>query len=149
MRTVTDETAGDYDLQLELRDLLCLAVVGDHVRWVLRGDDAGELGDWLRGAIPTWRAWADQVARHLAASGVAPDGRVRSLAKDVHAHYVPRGWLETGEAQRLVSDRLTSVARWACYRHAQATGASAELLAVICSGLEAQLRERRDVAPLS
>lgn len=147
MRTGATEAAGDYDLQLELRDLVSLAVVGDHLRWVLRGDDAEELVDWLSAAGAQWRAWADQVARHLAAAGVAPDARVRSLAKDIPVHYVPSGWLEAGEGRRLVDDRLSSVARWACDRRAQATGASAELLDVICSGLQAQLQERRDVDP--
>ena len=149
MRTGATEAAGDYDLQLELRDLVSLAVVGDHVRWVLRGDDAGELVDWLHDAVAQWRTWADQVARQLAASGVAPDARVRSLAKDIPVHWVPGGWLEAGEARRLVDDRLSSVAQWACHRRAQATGASAELLDVICTGLQTQLQERRDVAPLT
>ena len=149
MRSVTNETAGDYDLQLELRDLVCLAVVGDHVRWVLRGDGATELGDWLSGATRDWRAWADQVARQLAASGVPPDARVRSLAKDISVHWVPPGWLEAREARQLIDDRLASVAGWAGHRRSQATGASAELLDEICSGLQAQLQARRDVAPLT
>jgi len=149
MRTRATEGAGDYDLQVELRDLVSLAVVGDHLRWVLRGDDAEELVDWLGGAIAQWRTWADQVARQLAEAGVAPDARVRSLAKDIQVHWVPEGFLEAGEARRLVDDRLSSVAEWACHRRTQATGAAAELLAAICSGLQAQLQERRDVAPLS
>lgn len=69
--------------QEELRDLLCIAVVGDHVRWGLTGDDITEFAQWLSGATGQWRAWADQVATRLVALGVAPDGRVRSLAKDV------------------------------------------------------------------
>jgi hypothetical protein len=149
MRTRAEETAGDYDLQLELRDLLCLAVVGDHVRWVVRGEDAAELVEWLCGAVVEWRAWADQVAKLLAASGVAPDARVRSLAKDIAVHWVPSGWLEAGRAQQLLLDRLTSVAGWAGHRRAQATGAAAELLDVVCAGLEAQLQERREIVPLT
>jgi hypothetical protein len=144
-----EESAGDYDLQLELRDLLCLAVVGDHVRWVAKGDDVAELVQWLGGAAVEWRAWADQVAKQLAASGVAPDARVRSLAKDIPVHWVPSGWLEADTARQLVFDRLTSVAGWAGHRRAQATGAAAELLDVVCSGLEAQLQERREIVPLT
>ncbi len=48
------------DLQHELRDLLCLAVVGDHLRWVVVDDD-GELADWLSDVVPEWRALADRV----------------------------------------------------------------------------------------
>jgi hypothetical protein len=69
----------ESELQRQLRDLISLAVVGDHVRWVLMDDD--ELGDWLAEAAGEWRGCAEQVARRLVASDVAPDGRVRSLAK--------------------------------------------------------------------
>jgi hypothetical protein len=44
-----DHAAG-AELQGELRDLLCLAVVGDNLRWVVRGD-SGELGRWLSDAV--------------------------------------------------------------------------------------------------
>jgi hypothetical protein len=63
------------DLQGELRDLLCLAVVGDHVRWVLTGDDGAELAAWLADATVRWRALADRVAQQLVTLGVAPGGR--------------------------------------------------------------------------
>ena len=131
--------AREDDLQQELRDLVCLSVVGDHVRWVLRGDDATELADWLGGAITEWRTWADAVAKQLAASGVAPDARVRSLARDVPLNWVPDGWLDADEARLLVRDRLATVAGWACYRRSQATGSRAELFDVICRGLQTQL----------
>ena len=94
-----DRGLADRELQEELRDLLALAVVGDHVRWVLVGDEAGELADWLAGAVPQWRALADQVARHLVTLGVAPDGRVRALAKDIPFNWVPDGWLQADEAR--------------------------------------------------
>ena len=42
------------ELQGELRDLLCLAVLGDHVRWVVRGDASGELVDWLANISVNW-----------------------------------------------------------------------------------------------
>jgi hypothetical protein len=131
----------ECELQPQLRDLICLAVVGDHVRWVLRDDD--ELGDWLAEAAGEWRGWAEQVATQLVAAGVAPDGRVRSLAKDIPLNWVPEGWLSGGDAQRLIAERLALVAEWARYRHSQAKGAAAELLDLVASGLEAQLRARR------
>lgn len=148
MSTFDDRGAGEDDLQQELRDLLCLAVVGDHVRWVLRGDDAIELADWLGGATAEWRAWADQVAKQLVASGTAPDGRVRSLAKDISLDWVPDGWLEADEGRRLVSERLNAVAGRACYRRSQAAGSGAEILDVICSGLQTQLQARRDISAI-
>ena len=129
------------ELQEELRDLLDLAVVGDHLRWVLVGDGAGDLADWLANAVPQWRALAEQVSRHLVSLGVAPDGRVRSLAKDIPLHWVPEGWLHPDEARRLIAFRLRVVGGWACYRRSQATNTeTVDLLAAVCSGLEAQAR---------
>ncbi len=50
---------GNDELQQELRDLLRLAVPGDHTRWVLSGEDTAELTEWLREAMAEWRDWAD------------------------------------------------------------------------------------------
>lgn len=140
-----DQGATADELQHELRDLLCLSVVADHVRWVTTGDEAAELSDWLADAVVQWRAWADQVAKHLVTLGVAPDGRVRSLAKDIPLNWVPDGWLPADEARRLVADRLRTVASWARHRRSQATDpAVTQLLDAVCEGLEAQLRVRED-----
>ncbi len=129
------------ELQRELRDLLCLAVVGDHVRWVLSGDEAAELAEWLTDAVAQWRALADRVAKHLVALGVAPDGRVRSLAKDIPLNWVPDGWLPVDEARRLLADRLRAVAGSANYRRSQASDPDiVRMFDAVCSGLEAQTR---------
>lgn len=111
----------DDDLQGELRDLLCLAVVADHVRWVLIAGESTELAVWLVEAAAQWRAWADEVARQLVTLGVAPDGRLRSLTKDLPQNWVPDGWLSPEEARALIADRLTSLASWARARLSQAT----------------------------
>jgi hypothetical protein len=144
VRAYGDRRFEENALQHQLRDLVCLAVVGDHVRWVLTDDD--ELGAWLAEAAPQWRGWAEQVATRLVASQVAPDARVRSLAKDIPLNWVPDGWL-SGEAGRaLIAERLDRVAGWARYRHSQAEGADAELLGSVAAGLEAQLRTRANAA---
>jgi starvation-inducible DNA-binding protein len=124
------------ELQGELRDLLSLAVVGDHVRWVLVDDD-GDLAAWLADAVPKWRALADRVAERLVELGVPPDGRVRSLAEDIPAHWVPDGWLDREQAERLLADRLHVVSSWARLRQAQAPdGETAQLLEAVAAGLE-------------
>jgi hypothetical protein len=132
-----DRRKGEHDLQAQLRDLVSLAVVGDHVRWVSRRDE--KLGGWLTEAARQWRRWADQVATQLGRAGVAPDGRVRSLARDIPLNWVPDGWLASGEARRLVAERIETVDRWTRYRLSQARGTDAELLELISIGLEAQL----------
>jgi starvation-inducible DNA-binding protein len=127
------------ELQAELRDLLCLAVVGDHLRWVLAGDEAAELADWLGEATAQWRGWADQVAKHLVSLGVPPDGRLRSLAEDIPLNWVPGGWLSPDEARRLLVGRLGTVGEWARYRWSQTSDAETkELLGTLCTGLETQ-----------
>jgi DNA-binding ferritin-like protein len=125
------------ELQAQLRDLLCLAVVGDHVRWVLTGDETAGLADWLTAATPRWRALADQVAKHLVALEIVPDGRVRSLAQDIPLNWVPSGWLHTDEARALMANRLRIVAEWAQYRRSLATDPNTvQLLDRVCSALE-------------
>jgi hypothetical protein len=128
---------GEHELQAQLRDLVSLAVVGDHVRWVSHRDE--ELGAWLTEGARQWRRWADRVATQLGRAGIAPDGRVRSLARDIPLNWVPDGWLASGEARRLVAERIETVDRWTRYRLSQAHGADAELLELISTGLEAQL----------
>jgi hypothetical protein len=123
-------------LQHELRDLICLASIADHLRWVLTDDD--ELAGWLAEAAPEWRAWAEQVAARLVESHIAPDGRVRSLARDIPLNWVPDGWMSGEAARSLIADRLARVAEWARYRHSQAEGADAELLGSVATRLEAQ-----------
>jgi starvation-inducible DNA-binding protein len=136
------------DLQGELRDLLSLAVVGDHVRWVVTGEGAAELAEWLAGATSQWRAWADQLAKHLVALGVAPDARLRSVAKDIPVHWVPEGWLRPHDAAQLVVERLGSLAGWARYRQSQALDPeTVRLLDTISSGLEAHAQEGRRMIP--
>jgi hypothetical protein len=143
MRAGSGRVAED-ELQQQLRDLLCLAIVGDHVRWVLTDDRDAELGGWLAVASGTWRDWADQVAGQLVVSGVAPDGRVRSLAEDIVLNWVPDGWLAADAARRLLVERLLTVSDWACYRRSQTSGERATVLDVVCSGFAAQLQQLRD-----
>lgn len=136
----SDQMSPARELQGELQDLLCLAVVGDHVRWVVTGDASPKFAAWLNEATAAWRAWADQLAKHIVTLGVAPDGRVRSLAKDIPWNWVPAGWLSLDEAQRLVADRMQRLVEWAGLRQSQATEPeTARLLGVVYSGLQTQL----------
>lgn len=127
-------------LQEQLRDLACLAVVGDHVRWVLRGPGAVELAGWVAAAVSAWRSDADAVARAMAQGGVAPDGRIRSLARDIPWNWVPDGWLDSEQGRTLLRDRLRRMATWTRARQEQA-GPEEPLLGGILTRLEAQLEE--------
>jgi starvation-inducible DNA-binding protein len=137
----SDRGLANEELQEELRDLLALAVAGDHLRWVLVGDGAEDLADWLADAALQWRALAYRVSQRLVSLGVAPDGRVRSLAKDISLNWVPAGWLRPDEARRLIVYRVRTLGEWACYRQSQATDPdTVQLLDAVCSSLEAQAR---------
>ena len=137
MTARSDQVLTAEMLQDELRDLLSMAVAGDHVRWVVVDDGAVELAGWLAEAVPQWRAVADRVAKHMVTRGVAPDGRLRSLATDIPVHWVPDGWLDADEGRRLVADRLASLAEWARYRRSRATDPETEqLLDAVSSILE-------------
>jgi len=130
---------GAMELQKEFRGLLCLAVVGDHVRWVVTGDDSAAFAGWLSDAAGKWREWADQVAKELIVIGVPPDGRVRALAEDLPFNWVPDGWLPIDDARQLVSSRLARVAGWARQRRALTTDAPLmHLLDAVGSGLDEQ-----------
>ena len=132
-------------LQEQLRDLACLAVVGDHVRWVLRGPGATELAGWLAATVSAWRSDADTVARAMVQAGVAPDGRVRSLARDIPWSWVPEGWLDADQGRALLRDRLSRMATWTRARQEQA-GPGEPLLGGIVTRLEAQLDELSHLA---
>ena len=102
-------------------------------------DRSRELAEWLIDATPQWRSWADQVAKHLVTLGVAPDGRVRSLAMDIPLNWVPDGWLQPAEARELLANRLGGVTRQARYRRSQATNSDVvRVFDAVCSGLEGQ-----------
>jgi hypothetical protein len=129
-----------------LRDLLGLAVVGDHVRWVLVGDEVSGMAQWLAIAAGQWRECAEQLATRLVELGVAPDGRLRSFVKDIHLNCVPDGWLELDEVQRLIGDRLSRLAGWASARRSRAAEPkTVHVLDAVCLCLEAQVASFRTV----
>lgn len=135
-------------LQVQLRDLLCLAVVGDHVRWVLSGVGTDDVAAWLASAVAGWRASADAVARQLAESGTPPDGRVRALAQDLPWNWVPDGWLTGVQAQDLMTERVGRVAEFARARHDESTPAKdRQLFGVLATGLEAEVAQLSRLRP--
>jgi hypothetical protein len=110
------------------------------------GRGAPELAAWLAAAVADWRTCADRLAQQLATSGVAPDGRVRALAKDIPLNWVPAGWLSADEGRRLMHERIATVARWGRHRYAQVGGDRAEVLGAVCSCLEDQLADSDESA---
>lgn len=140
--------AATEGLQEVFRDLLRLAVVGDHARRAIRGEGSSEVAEWLRVAVPQWRDWAEVLARHMTNVDIAPDGRVKTLARDITRQWIPAGWLTVRDATNLLATRLTELVMWT---HAlQSTTAGSEeacSLAEIESGSRAQLRALVQLGP--
>jgi DNA-binding ferritin-like protein len=77
------------------------------------------------------------VAERLVALGVPPDARVRSLAEDIPLNWVPDGWLDREQAERLLAHRLHVLSSSARLRGAQATDReTAQLFEAVAAGLE-------------
>jgi hypothetical protein len=131
-----------HGLQEVFRDLIRLAVVGDHVRWVVIGEGSAELAKWLRETVPQWRDWAEELAGYMTKLEIAPDGRVKTLARDVTRQWVPAGWLTTADARNLMAPRVDELIKWVQVQRSMTTGGDdRNYLAEIESGLAAQLRE--------
>lgn len=137
----TTHTVSVEDVQEELRNLLRLAVVGDHVRWVLKGEGSSELAAWLREAVSQWRAWAEVWAERMVQVDVAPDGRVKTLARDITRQWVPSGWLTVPDARDLLVVRLSElIERTKVCGPLTTVEDDQSRLAEVESGLEAQRR---------
>ncbi len=140
---MTDRSARVIDpqgLQEVLRDLLRLAVVGDHVRWVLSGEGSSDFAKWLSEAVSQWRDWAEKLAKYMTKLDIAPDGRVKTLARDATRQWVPVGWLTTAEARGLLLPRLDELIKWTEEQRSTAIGSDdTSPLAEVESGLRTQM----------
>ena len=142
----TDKERRAQALQDQLRDLLCLAVVGDHLRWVLRGDRTEALASWLRTGTDRWRRGADVVATQMRELEAAPDARVRALARDIPFNWVPEGWMSGSDARRLMADRLKRVVAWTAARaSAAAAGNDQNLFRQLADDLGDQSKALADI----
>lgn len=134
-------TESSDDVQEELRNLLRLAVVGGHVRWVLKGEGSSDLAAWLWEAVSQWRAWAEVLAERMVQVDVVPDGRVKTLARDITRQWVPPGWLSVGDARNLLVIRLSElIERTKVCGALTAADEDRSQLADLESGLEVQRR---------
>ena len=139
-------TVDPQGLQEVFRDLLRLAVVGDHVRWVVVGEGSAELAEWLREVVPQWREWADEVATYMATLEIVPDGRVKTLARDITRQWVPAGWLTATDARGLLAPRVAELIKWTQEQPPRdATSVDPSPLAEVLTGLRAQLRVLRQL----
>lgn len=97
-------TAVGYRLQLTLVDLIDLTLQTQHLRWNLVGHN--ELRNQLDEFDALVRAGADEVATHLRAIGIAPDGRIGTAYQDLLFDPLPSGPIDPSHAMSAFTRRL-------------------------------------------
>ncbi|HEY3829324.1 MAG TPA: DNA starvation/stationary phase protection protein [Solirubrobacteraceae bacterium] len=97
------------DLQGMLVDLTDLALIGKQLHWNIQGPHFRSLHLQLDELIDAWRDLGDRVAERAVALGVAPDGRVQTIAGASELQPPPAGPLPTEEAIGYLTQRLVEV----------------------------------------
>lgn len=136
-------------LQETYVDLLYMAVQTEHVRWTLRSGGFPLLMILLDGLTTEWRRWSEDVARQLIVLGVAPDGRVETIAAHYH-NPVREGWRDPNNVQTRILEGLGTRATWCQGRSEELTAdavQSAALLTEIADGITAQTEALRTYHP--
>ncbi len=88
------------------------------------------------------------LAQDMTRLDIAPDGRVKTLARDITRQWVPLGWLTTPEARSLLTPRVDELIKWTQEQRSPATADDdTSSLAEIESGLRAQLRALVQLRP--
>lgn len=136
-------------LQETFVDLLYMTVETEHARWMLRSDDFSILTIILDGLAVEWRRWSEEVAEHLIAIGVAPDGRVDTLASSRYHNPVPQGWRKPDAVLTGLLQELGMRAEWCRSRTRDAADSVPEsvvLLERIADSLAAQTAALRGIS---
>ena len=135
-----DAVAGD--LQALLVDLVDLALQAKQAHWNVVGPFFTPLHQQFDALATDAREWTDIVAERLTAIGVAPDGRVSTVAQDTALDDLPPGPIRDSDAVALMTARLAGVAertRARMDRLGPRDAASQDLVIEILQGLEKHL----------
>ncbi len=97
------------DLQGMLVDLTDLALIGKQLHWNIEGPHFRSLHLQLDELIDVWREFGDRVAERAVALGVAPDGRVQTIAGTSELPPPPAGPLPTHAAIVYLTQQLVEV----------------------------------------
>ncbi|MGH8935017.1 MAG: Dps family protein [Acidimicrobiia bacterium] len=130
------------ELQSTLVELLDLTLQGKQAHWNVTGPGFRPLHLQLDEMVDEYRAWTDQVAERMAAIGVAPDGRARTVAEDSPLSELSADALADRQVLELFSERLGAAAARIRPRLEHLGGVdlvSQDLLIEIAEGLEKQL----------
>ena len=130
------------DLQSTLVELLDLTLQGKQAHWNVTGPGFRPLHLQLDEMVGEYRVWTDEVAERMAAIGVAPDGRARTVAEDSPLPELPADPLADRLVFELFAERIGATAasvRQRLEHMGEVDLVTQGLLIEISEGLEKQL----------
>ncbi|WP_175408183.1 Dps family protein [Streptomyces sp. TRM64462] len=114
--TVVKSSLSDADLKVvgealqgALVDLVDLALVAKQVHWNVVGPRFRSIHLQLDDVVATARKHSDIVAERASALGINPDGRAATVAAATAIKPVPTGWIQDGDAVRILIDALSEI----------------------------------------
>lgn len=143
-KTATSHQARDAasDLQATLVDLVDLSLQAKQLHWNVTGANFRPLHQMLDEFTGEYRDWADTMAERLAAIGVAPDGRVGTVARESSVEALPSGRITGQDIVHMLYERLSGAAhrvRERMDRLGEIDLASQDVLIELVRGLEKQV----------
>jgi starvation-inducible DNA-binding protein len=97
-------------LQQTLVDFIALSLQGKQAHWNLHGPQFLSVHEKLDEVVELARTASDEIAERMDQVGVAPDGRVKTVAETSRLEPYPPGFVPVERAVSLVADRLHAVA---------------------------------------
>ncbi|WP_068165663.1 Dps family protein [Rhodococcus phenolicus] len=96
-------------LQAALVDLVDLSLIGKQAHWTVVGPQFRSIHLALDELVTAARDFADQSAERLTAIGVAPDGRVATVARESGTKGFGDGWTKGEEVVAAIVDNIAAV----------------------------------------
>ncbi|GAA2943327.1 DNA starvation/stationary phase protection protein [Streptomyces enissocaesilis] len=129
-------------LQGALVDLLGLSLLAKQAHWTIVGPRFRSIHLQLDEVVAFARSYADVVAERSSAIGVAPDGRVETVAKTSELPEPSNGWNQDNDVVALIVDTLGTIGTRMRER-IEATEKADPVTQDIFIGLTAELEKQR------
>lgn len=98
-------------LQQTLVDFIALGLQGKQAHWNIHGPKFLSVHEKLDEIVEFSRTASDEIAERMDQIGVAPDGRIKTVAETTRLEGYPPGFVPVERAVSLVADRLHAVAK--------------------------------------
>lgn len=100
-------------LQQALVDFIALGLQGKQAHWNIHGPKFLSVHEKLDEIVDFARTASDEIAERMDQIGVAPDGRIRTVAETSRLEAYPPGFVPVERGVSLIADRLHAVAKTA------------------------------------